>query len=203
MPDGPVYLLLLASGIERQRFADYVAALSPMMTRLGGSHLAMAPAPLLEQFGHNEAAQSVLLSFWPSVGAVRGLWKSAPYQALAKQRRGSGELLAVALESPHVAPPNDASDAVLAIFLGAGPSPALLEAAGARALALVRERQVEPLEGNWRHGDVAIYGWPSAQSARQQLVIFSSGQRGRALLVPALTSTRTASRQADASSVAA
>ena len=68
MPDRPVYLLLLASGIERQRFADYVAALSPMLSRLGGRHLAMAPAPMVEQFGHHEAPQHVLLSHWPTLG---------------------------------------------------------------------------------------------------------------------------------------
>lgn len=206
MSDRPAYLLLLASGIERQRFADYLAALSPMLTRLGARHLAMAPAPMLEQFGHNEAPQNVLLSHWPSLGTLRAFWESKPYQQLLRQRRGSGELLAVALDGPYAMAPEEQADAVLAIFLGAGPSPALLEAAGARPLTLARERQVEPLEGNWRHGDVAIYAWPSAQSARQQLVTFSSGQRGRALLVPALSSTRGASRQGDAnvaSSVAA
>ena len=201
MPDSPAYLLLLASGIERQRFADYVSALSPMLHPLGGRHLAMAPAPLLEQFGHNEAPPSVLLSHWPSLDTLRAFWDSPQYKSLAKLRRGSGELLAVALEVPTLAATNDQPDAVLAIFLGAGPSPALLEAAGARALTLVRERQVEPLEGNWRHGDVAIYAWPSAQSARQQLVTFSSGQRGRALLVPALSLTRNTVRQADATGV--
>jgi len=196
MPNRPAYLLLLASGIERQRFADYVAALSPNLTRLGGRHLAMAPAPMLEQFGHNEAPQSVLLSHWPALESLREFWNSPRYLSIAKQRRGSGELLAVALEGAYLSP-IDTPDAALAVFLGAGPSPALLEAAGARALTLVRERQVEPLEGNWRHGDVAIYAWSSAQSARQQLVTFSSGQRGRALLVPALSSTRGAPRQAD------
>ena len=96
MPDSPAYLLLLASGIERQRFADYVSALSPMLHPLGGRHLAMAPAPLLEQFGHNEAPPSVLLSHWPSLDTLRAFWDSPQYKSLAKLRRGSGELLAVA-----------------------------------------------------------------------------------------------------------
>lgn len=198
MADGPVYLLLLASGIERQRFADYVAALSRVMSRLGGCYLAMAPAPMQEQFGHNEAPQSVLLSHWPSLAALRGFWNSPKYRSIARQRKGSGELLAVALDATYPTAESRQPDAVLALFLGAGPSPALLEAAGARALTLVRERQIEPLEGNWRHGDVAIYGWPSAQAARQQLVAFSSGQRGRALLVPALLPSHGGARQADA-----
>lgn len=203
MSNRPAYLLLLASAIERQRFAEYVAALSPNLTRLGGRHLAMAPAPMLEQFGHNEAPPSVLLSHWPTLATLREFWNSPRYRAIAKQRKGSGELLAVALEGSYPAMTSDAPDAALAVFLGAGPSPALLEAAGARALTLVRERQVEPLEGNWRHGDVALYAWTSQQQARQQLVTFSSGQRGRALLVPALSFTRGISRPADTTASAA
>ena len=203
MPDRPVYLMLLASGIERQRFADYVAALSPMLTRLGGRHLAMASAPMVEPFGHQEAPQSVLLSHWQDLQTLRGFWKSPNHQSIARSRKASGELLAVALEDPHYSSKPEVPDAALAVFLGAGPSPALLEAAGARALALVRERQVEALEGNWRHGDVAVYAWPSTQGARQHLGTFSSGQRGRALLVPALSSIRSVSSQADPEGIAA
>lgn len=201
MAGGPVYLLLLASGIERQRFADYVAALSPMLPRLGARHLAMAPAPMLEQFGHHETPQSVLLSLWPDLQTLRGFWTSPRYQSIARLRKASGELLAVALDGSPSTTLTEPTDAALAVFLGAGPSPALLEAAGARALTLVRERQVQALEGNWRHGDVAIYAWASTQAARQQLVTFSSGQRGRALLVPALSSSRGDPRQ-DAAGVA-
>ena len=203
MPDRPVYLMLLASGIERLRFAHYLAALSPVLAGLGGCHLAMAPAPTVELFGHQEAPQSLLLSHWPDLETLRGFWTSPNYQSIAKSRNVSGELLAVALEDPQHSSAPEVPDAALAVFLGAGPSPALLEAAGARTLTLVRERQVEALEGNWRHGDVAIYAWPTAQGARQQLVTFSSGQRGRALLVPALPSIRSPSRQADPEGIAA
>ena len=78
----------------------------------------------------------------------------------------------------------------LAMFLGPSPTPALLEAEGARAVALARERQVEALEGPWACGDIAIYAWDSARNARRQLVTYSSGQRGRAMLIPTLPATR-------------
>ena len=42
------------------------------------------------------------------------------------------------------------------------------------------------LHGDWTQGDVAIYGWDSAGRARRPLMSFSSGQRGRGLLLPAL-----------------
>lgn len=180
------YLLLLASGIERRRFADCVAEISPQLTRHGGCHLALAPSTTVEPFGHHDAPTSAMLSRWASVERLREFWRSPECQAVINQRSRFGAFVAVALEGPAEERPDGSSDEVLAIFLGSGPSPALFEAEGARALTLVRERQVEALEGVWTHGDVAIYGWASAQSARRQLVSFSSGQRGRALLLPAL-----------------
>lgn len=186
MSDRTAYLLLLASGIERRRFADYVAEMSPHLTRRGGRYLALAPSASVEPFGHHDAPTSVMLSGWTSVELLREFWRSAECQTLLKQRARFCPLVAVALEGPAEERRDGSTDEVLAIFLGSGPSPALFEAEGARALTLVRERHVEPLEGIWTHGDVAVYGWGSAQRARRQLVTFSSGQRGRALLVPAL-----------------
>jgi uncharacterized protein (DUF1330 family) len=129
-----------------------------------------------------------MLACWNSAAQLRDFWHSHARRQLSRQRTGSGTAAAVALEGPAVAAAGTAPDAVLTLFLGSGPSPALLEAAGARALALAREPLVEPLEGDWTNGDIAIYGWPSAPCARRQMVLFSSGQRGRALLLPALQS---------------
>jgi uncharacterized protein (DUF1330 family) len=189
MADRPAYLLLLAAGIERRRFADYVAEMSPQVTQHGGLHMALAPSPSVEPFGHHDAPTSVMVARWDRLADLRAFWQSPPCRQLREQRSRLGTFVAAALEAPECAA-ETSSDAVLAIFLGAGPSPALLEAEGARALALVRENRIETLEGTWTHGDVAMYGWTSAQCARRQMVLFSSGQRGRALLVPALKSTQ-------------
>lgn len=192
MSDQPAYLLLLASGTERRRFADDVAAMSPQTAGHRGRLLALAPAPSVETFGHNHGPTSVMVSQWGDIDSLRGFWHSRGHRRAADPRSRCGAFVAVALEGSGGFATASTADAVLALFLGAGPSPALLEAEGARALTLLRESQVESLEGQWTHGDVAIYGWTSAHSARRQLVTFCSGQRGRALLVPALATSRAA-----------
>lgn len=186
MPDRPAYLLLLASATERRQFADYVAAVSPLLSRYGGRHLALAPATTVEAFGHNDGPMGVMLSSWTTTEQLRGFWTSREHHSLAALRTRIGAFVAVGLDGSGNEPAPIVADEVVAIFLGAGPSPALLEAEGARPLALVREPQVETLEGMWIHGNVAIYGWASAQRARRQMVLFSSGQRARAMLVPTL-----------------
>jgi uncharacterized protein (DUF1330 family) len=192
MSDRPAYLLLLASGTERRRFADYVAEVSPQFTRSGARLLALAPAHSVETFGCNDEPTSVMVSRWSDIERLRDFWHSREHRRLSVQRARCGALVAVALDSPVRDPTPSATDAVLALFLGAGPSPALLEAEGARLLTLLREPQVESLEGHWERGDVAIYGWASAHGARRQLLTFCSGQRGRALLLPALPVPREA-----------
>lgn len=183
MTERPAYLLLLARASERN-FSDYLAALPALQQDHGGQFRAMAPAPMVEQFGHNGAAFSLMLSCWPSIQRLRSFWRTAAHRVLLR-RFSADAMVAAALEA--AVDPRQASGAkALGIFLGPGPTPALLEAAGAQALALVREPQVEPLKGDWTHGDVAIYGWDSARSARQHLGAFSSGQRGRAMLLSGL-----------------
>ncbi len=192
MPDRPAYLLLLVSGTERRRFADYVAEVSPQFTRNGARLLALAPAHSVETFGYNDGPTSVMVSRWQDIERLRGFWHSPEHQRLAGQRARCGTLVAVALDNPIRQTTPSAADAVLALFLGAGPSPALLEAEGARLLTLLREPQLELLEGHWDRGDIALYGWTAAQSARRQLLTFCSGQRGRALLLPVLPLPREA-----------
>jgi uncharacterized protein (DUF1330 family) len=192
MSDRPAYLLLLASGTERRQFAEYAAEVSPQLTRNGARLLALAPAHSVETFGCNDGPISVMVSRWSNIERLRGFWHSSGHRRLAGQRARCGARVAVALDNPVRETTPSAADAVLALFLGAGPSPALLEAEGARLLALLREPQVEPLEGSWERGDVALYGWTSALSARRQLLTFCSGQRGRALLLPALPLPREA-----------
>lgn len=181
------FLLMLAPGAERARVADYVAALPRMHAAYGGRQLVLAPAPSIERFGHNGEAQSVILSSFQSLQALLDYWESADHRRAAARCRGAQELLAVALDTEPGASQTPAES--VAVFLGPGPSPALLEAEGAQALALVRERAVRRLHGEWTHGDVAIYGWESASRARRPLLSFSSGQRGRGLLLPALPGT--------------
>lgn len=183
MTERPAYLLLLARASERN-FSDYLTALPTLHQDHGGQFTAMAPAPMVEQFGHNGAALSLMLSCWPSIQHLRSFWRAAAHRVLLR-RFGADAMAAAALEAASDTSAASNIDA-LAIFLGPGPTPALLEAAGAQALALVREPQVERLQGDWTHGDVAIYGWDSARSARQHLGAFSSGQRGRAMLLSGL-----------------
>jgi uncharacterized protein (DUF1330 family) len=190
MIDPTAYLLLLARASDRS-FSDYVAALPALHQRHGGHFAAVAPAPMVEQYGHNGSAHAVMLSGWPSLQQSLSFWQSAAHGALLR-RFSTGAMVAIAIEAEAGLQRSSDTEA-LAVFLGSGPTPALLEAAGAQALALVRERHVTALQGHWTHGDVAIYGWNSERDARQQLVAFSSGQRGRAMLLPGLqTIKRTA-----------
>lgn len=182
------YLLLLAPGSERSRTADYFGPLSSWPAQSGGQLLSLAAAPSVEHFGHNGMPQSVMLSAWGGLDALLAFWHSQEHRLPAARARGAEDLQAIALEGePDTADPEAAS---IAIFLGPGPSPALLEAEGACALALVRERAVLRLRGDWDQGDVAIYAWQSATSARRPLMTFSSGQRGHGMLVPVLHRAR-------------
>lgn len=190
MFDRPAYLLTLAPGIERTHFSDYLAGLPALYSRHGGQHLAVAPAPTVERFGHHQATQSVMLSRWPGMRPLLEFWRSPDHQRLAGRRSINDGICVAAFEGETTADGAPRAEA-LAIFLGPSPTPALLEAEGAHAVALARERQVEALEGPWTLGDIAIYAWDSARSARRQLVTYSSGQRGRAMLIPTLPATRT------------
>jgi len=188
MFDRPAYLLFLAHAANRTRVSDYLAALPPLQN-YGGRYLAVAPAASIERFGPNHSPQSLILSRWPSLAALAAFWHSTAHRTLewassqgVQVAAFEGELHAARSESLD-------SDEALAIYLGSGPSPALLEAEGARALALVRQAAAS-LFGAWEHGDIAIYAWNSAQRARRQLVTFSSGYRGRSMLVPALEASR-------------
>lgn len=184
------YLLMLVPAADRARMVPYASELPRLQARFGGRFLVLAPAPFIEHFGHNGESHNVLLSAFPSMSRLHDHWASPEHRRAASRCRGE-DLLAVALDAEAGADDSDAHS--LALFLGPGPSPALLEAAGARALALVRERAVVRLSGDWCHGDVALYGWTSAASARQSLLSFSSGQRGRGLLLPALPAARSES----------
>lgn len=189
MFDRPAYLLTLAPGMERARFSEYLAGLPALYARHGGQHLAVAPAPTVERFGHHQAAQSVMLSRWSGMRQVLEFWRSPDHQLLARRRSVNDGTCVAAFEGEATTDGAPRTEA-LAMFLGPSPTPALLEAEGARAVALARERQVEALEGPWACGDIAIYAWDSARNARRQLVTYSSGQRGRAMLIPTLPATR-------------
>ncbi|GMU45191.1 MAG: hypothetical protein AMXMBFR25_31770 [Lysobacterales bacterium] len=182
------YWLMLVPGADRTRLAQYAAELPRLQAVHGGRFLVLAPAPLIERFGHNGEAHSVMLSAFPSSTQLRAWWESQAHRRLASGFRGIAGTVAVALEAESGA--SDADAKAVAAFFGPGPSPALLEAEGARALALVRERSVLRLHGDWIHGDVALYGWSSSGDARRSLLNFSSGQRARGLLLPTLPGVR-------------
>lgn len=192
MSDGEVshgaYLLMLAPGAERTHVAQYAAEAPRLQAAHGGRFLVLAPAPLIEHFGHNGEARSVMLSAFPSMSQLCAHWDSPAHRRLAERCRGIPELHAVALEAEPGADDSDVE--AVAAYLGPGPSPALLEAEGALALALGRERALLRLHGDWKHGDVALYAWRCAGSGRRSLLNFSSGQRGRGLLLPALPGAR-------------
>lgn len=183
------YLLVLARVSDRLRFAEYVRALPPVYARYGGRYLAVAPALSVEQFGHTESPQSVVVSRWPSFEQLCTFWSSTDYRRVAGLRARTGEFLAAAVDGLPACPESPPAR-YLSMILGPGPSPALLEAEGACPLALARESQVRPLEGAWPVGDCALYAFADAELARRSLLTFSSGQRGRSLLVPAVGSAR-------------
>lgn len=188
------YMLVLAPGGERSRLAEYLDALPRLQASAGGRMLALASAMSIEHFGHNGTAQSVMLSAWDTLDALLGFWQSPAQRTPAARARGAEDLQVIAVEGE---PQVDGIDTEsIAIFLGPGPSPALLEAEGAHALALVRERAVLRLRGEWDQGDVAIYAWASTASARRPMLSFTSGQRGQGLLVPTLHGARPGARAA-------
>lgn len=195
MPDTHAYLLVLARVTDRARFSRYVSGLPPIYARFGGRYLAVASAPTVEQFGHAEAPQSVMLSRWPSMNRLREFWDSRQYRSAARVRAGTGDFLVTAMDGEPECPLATAPS-VLATILGPGPSPALLEAEGACPLALARERQVVSLEGIWPHGDCAMYSFAATAVARRLLLQFNTAQRGRSLLFPALPQAASNSVQA-------
>lgn len=181
----PAYLLVLARISDRPAFGAYVNALPPIQAAHGGRWLALVPGPAVEQFGHPQEAPSVAISHWPALRGLHEFWQSSDYQNVARLRAGSGEFVALALRGEQHDPDTEAPPAAaLVTVLGHGPSPALLEAEGARLLAHARNGEVEVLEGAWELGDVALYTFAEAEVARRVLMRFSSGQRGRSLLLP-------------------
>lgn len=181
------YLLVMAPGAERSRMSEYLDGLPRLQARAGGRMLALESAVSVEHYGHGGEPRSLMLSAWNDIESLLAFWHSPEHQ----QPSACGldeDLLAIVLEGELDADCAHAES--FAIFLGPGPSPALLEAEGACALALVRERAVGRLRGAWDQGDVAIYAWASAVSARRPMLSFSSGQRGHGLLVPALQFAR-------------
>lgn len=183
------YLLVLARISDRLRFGNYVRALPPIYARYGGRYLAVAPALSVEQFGHTETPQSVVVSRWPSFEQLSRFWSSPDYREVADLRARTGEFLVAAVDGLPDCPESPPTR-YLSVILGPGPSPALLEAEGACPLALAREAQVQPLEGAWPTGDCALYGFANADVARRSLLTFSSGQRGRSLLMPAVVASQ-------------
>jgi|CXWL01.1.fsa_nt_gi uncharacterized protein (DUF1330 family) len=188
MAERPAYLVALARLRDRVRFGAYVAALPPVYAHFGGLYLAVATASSIEQFGHAAASHSVVISRWPSLERLQAFWASRDYRKVLALRAGTGEVTAVGLEGHADAGSNDALPAI-ALILGSGPSPALLEAGGAQSLACVRERELSALEGDWTHGDVALYGFAELTTGRKLLSQLSSGQRGRSLLLPGIPPT--------------
>lgn len=185
MTANAAYMLVLARHTDRARFGRYVSDLSAVYARLGGSYLAVAPAPSVEQFGHAEVPQSVAVSRWPSMARLHAFWESREYRRVARARADAEDFLVVAIDGQPECPLTPPA-LLLAVILGPGPSPALLEDEGACPLALGRDAEVVRLDGSWAHGDCAIYAFSEAQVARRLLLQYSSGQRGRSLLVPAI-----------------
>lgn len=183
----PAYLLVLARIRDRPAFSAYVNALPPIQAAHGGRSLAVVPGPAVEQFGQPQEAPSVVVSHWPALHRLHEFWQSSDYQNVARLRAGSGEFVVLALPGEQHDPDVDSpSAAALVTVLGHGPSPALLEAEGARLLAHARNGAIEVLEGAWDKGDIALYAFSETEVARRVLMRFSSGQRGRSLLLPAL-----------------
>lgn len=179
----PGYLLVLARITDRDRFGAYIQALPPVYAEYGGRYLAVAPAVTVEHFGLSEPPQSTVVSHWPSLGRLVEFWHSKPYRQVASLRAGTGEFTCVGVEGLEMPTTNDPIKAVVAI-IGNVPTRALVEASGGTALAIARAAKVEPLEGAWTQGDLALYTFADVARARKMLGDFSSGQRGRSLLLP-------------------
>jgi uncharacterized protein (DUF1330 family) len=179
----PGYLLVLARIADRDKFGSYIQALPPVYAEYGGSYLAVAPAVTVERFGLSEQPQSAVVSRWPSLGRLVEFWHSKPYRHVAALRAGTGEFTCVGVEGLEPAEIDEPIRAVVAI-IGNVPTRALVEASGGTALAIARAAKVEPLEGAWTQGDLALYTFSDLAKARKMLSDFSSGQRGRSLLMP-------------------
>ncbi len=181
--DFPGYLVVLARIHDRDRFAAYIQALPPVYAQFGGRYLAVAPALAVERYGLSEMPQSTVVSRWPSFTRLMEFWHSGEYRSVAQLRTGTGEFTCVGIEGFERQADADPIRAVVAI-IGNVPTRALVEASGGTALAIARAAQVEPLEGIWSQGDLALYTFSDLTRARRMLSDFSSGQRGRSLLLP-------------------
>ncbi len=189
MVEAPAYLVALARLRDRRRFADYVAQMPSLYARFGGQYLAVSTAAEVEQFGHGQPGQSVVISRWPSLARLKEFWSSSEYRRVATLREDTGDVVVLGLEARHALPVPVGARPALALIVGLSPSPALFESGGASALAYARERDLTVLEGSWGGDDVALYGFPELGLGRQLLSQLSSGQRGRSLLMPGITPT--------------
>lgn len=193
MSQVPGYLVVLARVQDRPRFGAYVGALPPVYQQYGGRYLAVAPAATVEQFGAVEAAQSVVVSAWPSLDGLLRFWSSAEYREVVKLRDGTGEFIVAGLGgdgSDHAV--DLAGMEALVLILGAPLSPAIVEAEGGTMIARARSSELKLLEGRWTQGDVAIFSFARITKARAVLSQISSGERRRGLILPLTAPARAA-----------
>lgn len=189
MAEAPAYLVALARLRDRRRFASYVAQMPPLYARYGGHYLAVSTPAEVEQFGHGQPGQSVVISRWPSMTRLQEFWSSSEYRRVAALRADTGDVVVLGIEARQAQPVPTGSRPALALILGHSPSPALFESGGASALAYARERDLTVLEGSWGGDDLALYAFPEIGLGRQLLSQLSSGQRGRSLLLPGIAPT--------------
>jgi uncharacterized protein (DUF1330 family) len=94
----PAYLIVQATITDRARFGGYVGALPPVYAKYGGEYLAVAPAAtVLRTGGQKSPTQSIVISKWPNMAALREFWNSGEYAEVKRLREGTGEFLVLAM----------------------------------------------------------------------------------------------------------
>jgi uncharacterized protein (DUF1330 family) len=92
----PCFLVVQGVVTDRAAFQAYVRALPPLYARHGGTYLAAGkPTATLEGA---PAAESVVISRWPSCAAAQAFWNDPDYRKLVAMRQNWGKFDVMIIE---------------------------------------------------------------------------------------------------------
>lgn len=94
------YILVRAVITNRQKFAAYIAAVTPLVAEFGGSYkiIAGSAEPLEGEWPGQWREYKWVVHEWPSVEAARAFWYSPQYREVKKLREGCGQFQVLLLD---------------------------------------------------------------------------------------------------------
>ena len=94
----PAYLVVMAKDLDREGLKEYNAAVPLAYDLYGGTYLAVQGGPGILVAEGAFGYETVALSRWPSLDAIRAYWASPEFAEVKRLREGHGEFQVYAFE---------------------------------------------------------------------------------------------------------